>query len=692
MLAASLFAFASPLGAQEAPGPASEPAPDAGAAESVTAGGGRSYEPAYFAQYSPRTALEMVERIPGFRVQEGNTAARGLGEASTNVIINGRRVSTKSDDIRSQLTRIPADNVVRIEVVDGTTLDIPGLSGQVVNVITDASTVSGQFEWRTGFRAHNTQAQMYGGEASLSGRSGELDYTVAISNNNDRFGADGPILVRDGAGAIIERQYSKFSGRFDNPKLAAKLSYPLGEDSAANLNLSYGVDYFLREEPEIGTPAAGPVRLRASNTDEIGPEYEIGGDIDFRFGPGKLKLIGLERFERNNLAVTVVDAFSDDSPATGFEFVRTDGIGERIGRFEYGWRLLEADWQLSGEAAFNRLDRASGLFELSPGGQFVAIPFPQGTGGVREDRYESILSFSKQLTGKLGLQASGGAEYSKIEQTGTAANSRRFLRPKGSLSLAWKPAGDLDATITLRRRVGQLSFGDFLASVSLNDNNENGGNNSLVPDQSWNLELELNKRLGPWGSVKFEARQAWFEDFVDFFPLPGGGEARGNIGDARRLHLELNATVKMDPIGWRGAQFEVQGIKRWMRVTDPFTNLVRPFSYDLNDRLEIDFRHDIPDSDWAYGGGLSTQGNAPYSRRFEVGRESEGPVFLNAFAEHKDVLGLTVNATVANLLGARNNFERTVFASSRPNAPVLFSEIADRRIGPIFRFTVSGNF
>ena len=62
------------------------------------------------------------------------------------------------------------------------------------------------------------------------------------------------------------------------------------------------------------------------------------------------------------------------------------------------------------------------------------------------------------------------------------------------------------------------------------------------------------------------------------------------------------------------------------------------------------------------------------------------------FVEHKDVLGLTVNATIANILGARNYFERTVFAASRPNAPVLFAEAADRRIGPIFRFQVSGNF
>ena len=65
---------------------------------------------------------------------------------------------------------------------------------------------------------------------------------------------------------------------------------------------------------------------------------------------------------------------------------------------------------------------------------------------------------------------------------------------------------------------------------------------------------------------------------------------------------------------------------------------------------------------------------------------------MNLFVEHKDVLGLTVNASYGNILGARNKFERVVFDGSRPNAPILFRERMNRRIGPIFRFSVSGNF
>ena len=140
------------------------------------------------------------------------------------------------------------------------------------------------------------------------------------------------------------------------------------------------------------------------------------------------------------------------------------------------------------------------------------------------------------------------------------------------------------------------------------------------------------------------------------------------------------------------SQLEVRAVKRWMHVTDPFTGLERPFSFDQDSVLELRFRHDVPGSDWAWGSNLYTDQNVAYSRRREIGRDHEGPTFINFFVEHKDVFGMTVNATVGNILGARNKFERTVFDGDRPDAGILFDERRNRRIGPIFRFSVSGNF
>ncbi|WP_233457128.1 TonB-dependent receptor plug domain-containing protein [Qipengyuania flava] len=656
-------------------------------------GDAQVFEPAYFAQFAPRNALDMVDRIPGFSISGGNDQGqRGLGQATQNVIVNGARLSSKSESVRDQLRRIPATDVVRIEILDGNATSIPGLTGQVANVVYTSNGASGQFEWTTGFRPHNTEAQLFGGEISVIGSSGALDYTVSLSNENNRFGADGPVSITDRDGALIESQYSKLSGKFDNPKISTAFSYDFGGDVTANLNLSYGSDFFSRKEPETAIDSAGVTRTREALVEEDGPEYELGGDIQFPFGPGSLKLILLERFERDNYSSIVIDRLSDDSPPRGFRFEQTNGAGERIGRLEYDWKLWGADWQLSGEAAFNRLDRRSRLFELAPGGEFVQLAFPQGNGGVTEDRYDASLSISRSLSSTFSVQVIGAMEFSTIEQTGFAANSRSFKRPKGSFAATWKPRDDFDISVTLAKRVSQLSFGDFLASVSLNNDNQNGGNNELVPYQSYNVEIEANKTFGAWGSLKLEARKAWFEDFIDWFPLPGGGEARGNIGDADRLHLEANATINLDPLGFRGARVDLEVVKRDMNVIDPFTGLNRPFSYDQEGSFEIDFRHDVPGTDWAWGANLDHFDQAPYARRFEIGREWEGKVFGSLFIEHKDVLGLTVRARANNLLGARDYFRRTVFDGPRPEGAVRFEEYRSRRIGPIFRLTVSGDF
>ena len=53
------------------------------------------------------------------------------------------------------------------------------------------------------------------------------------------------------------------------------------------------------------------------------------------------------------------------------------------------------------------------------------------------------------------------------------------------------------------------------------------------------------------------------------------------------------------------------------------------------------------------------------------------------------MLGLTVRASVDNLLGTNESFERTFFQGNRPS-PIDFTEHRDRYYGPIFTLTISG--
>ena len=134
-------------------------------------------------------------------------------------------------------------------------------------------------------------------------------------------------------------------------------------------------------------------------------------------------------------------------------------MGEWIGRGEYSWKTGKNDWQISGEAAFNNLDSVTRIFLLEPDGEFDEIDFPRGTGKVSEERYELLGTWGRPLSSKLTLQVVAGGEYSTLSSSSNGSELvRSFFRPKGSVSLAWKPSPDLDVSLKLRRRDRPAQF------------------------------------------------------------------------------------------------------------------------------------------------------------------------------------------------------------------------------------------
>ncbi|HEU4812924.1 MAG TPA: TonB-dependent receptor plug domain-containing protein [Xanthomonadaceae bacterium] len=678
-LAAALLACPPFALGQEAAAPATPvPASDA-----------RTYVPADFARYAPRNALDMLEQVPGFVIREA-VVERGLGQATGNVLLNGQRLSGKSNDVITQLSQVPADDVVRIEIVDGATLEIPGLSGQVANVVTDAEGLSGQWEWKPDFRSYYTNPQFTRTSASVSGSRGRLDYTLGFENGANHSGAGGPTTLYNADGSVREHRDEAWTGEVDAPRLSTQLAWKGATGAVGNLNASWQKVFY--DYVEDGTRAGPglPDRIRSVRSEQGGHNYEVGGDYEFGLGTGRLKLIGLSQFDHTPTVDTVEVAYADGSPTEGFRFTRDGETTERIARAEYRW-TAGGDWQVSGEYAFNRLDSISALFQRAADGSYQPVPLPGGTATVQEDRYELMGSYGRTLTPDLTLQVAAGAEDSTIEQAGGGGLRRSFRRPKGQVSLAWEASDALDVNTKLQRRVGQLDFYDFLASVDLADDQVNAGNPDLVPPQLWVLEVEAIRDLGDWGSTSVRGYAQRIDDIVDTVPIGATGESPGNIDSARVHGIEWKSTLRLEPIGWAGARLDTRLQVQRSSVRDPLTGEERPISNYLQELAEVSLRHDVPGTDWAWGGNLSYVYAARDYRLTEVGRMWEGPVWDSWFVEHKDVAGMTVRAGVTNLVGARSMWQRTVYVDRR-DGPVDYYEDRDRRIGPIFQFTVSGKF
>src|SRR5437868_92929 len=74
------------------------------------------YPARFFAQYGPRNALDIARQVPGFQLDCGDQSIRGFSGAAGNVVINGQRPSSKSENLNDILQKLPASRVVRVEV------------------------------------------------------------------------------------------------------------------------------------------------------------------------------------------------------------------------------------------------------------------------------------------------------------------------------------------------------------------------------------------------------------------------------------------------------------------------------------------------------------------------------------------------------------------------------------------------
>lgn len=157
---------------------AAEPQVPAAGIVPLVEDGRRIYTPGQFARFAPQTAADLVAQIPGFSIT-GVSGNRGLGEATQNVLINGQRITGKGNDAMSVLRRIPVESVRRLEIVDGASLDISGLSGQVLNVLAEQSSLQGNFVWRPQIR-ERIRDHWPPGEVNVSGSSGLGDFSLGL--------------------------------------------------------------------------------------------------------------------------------------------------------------------------------------------------------------------------------------------------------------------------------------------------------------------------------------------------------------------------------------------------------------------------------------------------------------------------------------------------------------------------------
>lgn len=673
------------------PPPAAE-APPANAPSGVAlTGNAVSYAPDFFAQYTPQTALDMVRRVPGFTIDEGSDR-RGFSGAAGNVLIDGARPSAKSQGVNGILGRIPAKQVVRIELIRGATTGEAAGQAVVVNVVRTASAGAGRYQVEAEHTASGRVTPR--GELSYNGRVDQLEFTLGANRYIEARPLFGYRLYRDAQENLTAYSYDGTPRTFREATGNAALSAPfLG--GTFNLNASAGRWNFKTAlESSRFTPATAPLDSFRLSIDERQRNREIGGDWERRFGDFNLKLIGLDtrRWYSNDEATLSRDANGAQTELLSQQ--RRDQSAESIGRASLGWRLSDAHRiEFGGEAALNTLDAHTDL-SVDSGSGPVAIPLDAANVRVEEERYEGFLTWNWKVTPRWTLESGVTVETSTISQTGdtTASRTLTFWKPNAQIS---RQIGERDQ-IRLRvlRDVSQLNFGDFASSATLADNTVAAGNPELRPQAAWRAEATLDKRFGKDGAITLTFRHDWIEDASDLVPIldTSSGQffdAPGNIGEGSLSTVRLNGTI---PLGFvlKGAQLKPD-LSWWTsEVTDPVTGQKRELSEFSESELNIELRQDISAQKLAWGLVYFKRSEVHFYRVREIESYEEGP-FLDFYAETTAIPGVKVRGFVNNIFDSPFKRERRFFAPDRTGA-FNREEERKRTIGRFIGIQVSGNF
>ncbi len=647
----------------------------------------QSYSADYFNQYAPLTALDMVKRVPGFQIQTGNSK-RGLGQGGANVLLNGLRLTGKGAQALDQLDRVTASNVVRVEILDGDSLRITGLSGDVANIVTHSHTKqSGIWEWSPEWR-NRLKANWLPFKVTISGERGDVSYTAEIENSSVRRGSRGLEDRRLADGTLYETVYEDTQNYVDNPGGVINLSWRPKKDHIGNLNFEYyqynandATKSFFTAQNSDGFDGFG---LFTQAEDEW--NAKIDGDYEFPFWQGRLKLIGYYRVE-DSPTVSRYDLYDRSSLLTQTRYYRDADEGEAIARAEYGYSLSNgSNIQLSLEGVYNFLDIES-RFEDQLNVRNTQI-FDDVR--VEENRIETSITKTRALSPKWDAQLSLAGEYSEITQ---GALKREFLRPKGFISATFKPVPMLNIRSKIERDVGQLNFFNFIASVDLQDNLGRAANANLVPNQSWLAEIEFDRQFEGGHNFKTRFYGAAITDLVDRIPVGINGDAVGNIeGKAYQYGIDIFATIKGEPLDLEGMQLDTRLELRDSSVDDPVQGFSRRLNGDNKSYWSLALRHDIVGTDWAYGFNIEQYMRAPVYRLTVIDEDNFIGPWGVLFIEHKNILGMKIRTTVRNLFDASYDFKRIRFTDRRDIGAIESTEEYSRALDLYLGLNVSGTF
>jgi hypothetical protein len=627
----------------------------AGAAEGAPP---QSYNPDYFTQFQAGTAMDMVSRLPGF-VFDGGNAARG---AAGNVLINGKRPTSKTDPLGDVLGRIPAAGVLRVDVINGGAggIDMQGYATVANILLKQMDLVSATTSASSSVMPDGSLQPSLDGSYSLKRGDKNINLTLGWTRSPD-----------------TSQGHGHRTTLYANPSPAAEVAIEgAGITENKTVKLNYGQDLLDGQLTWNGAVNPWTYQSQARNdavtatlnsNDNAGRTLEQGLAYTRDLAHGaSMDLKALYR-----TAEVAAESTSASGGNTSYWIANTTA-SEHILAGQLSWQALDGVTIRGGlERAVNTNDSGN-TYQANAN----APASPAGGAWVQESRVEGQLSSAWQVDSSLSAEAGLKISHASLSMSADQAEAKAYVYPKPRLRLSLSPSPSLQLRLRMEREISQLNFGDAAAYFGIADKTLRAGYPDVVPAKTWLCEGTVEYRFWERGAAMLTYTQSHISDVIDRMPIrtPSASyDTAGNIGDASAD--SVTGLLNLPTDSWSVPQGLLKLSTTWRSssVTDPTTLETRRLSGESPLAWRIEFSQDLPRQRTAWGFSVD---NGWSNDNWQVAERdsSSGTGWARAFVNYRPASNMMVTLELNNLAGRVITYDRTHYAGDRLAGGVDFVE------------------
>jgi len=642
---------------------------------------------AFYADGEPVSAMDVINRTPGFIFERGNNNMRGLESAAGNVLIDGRWPTIKANTLQEVLTSIPFAVIDRVEVIRADAADFDTMGRQVVVNVVRKEGGKSTLVTEAALKKYPDNDRDLGGSARVeyARSSGRFNFDASFVYKNEQFQwgtGEGPYTL------AAEDPESSLNGRFDNDDWNKSVHATATGNYAwdrfdLGLNLTAKKSTLILDRLGNYATAAGEPYDQVVDIERGNDVFEVGSDISINLAENRrLNAKMLHRLESlgsdSYLQLGALETLADDD----FDW------SETAARAIYRWDLsTPLSLEFGAEAAFNELDS---FVEVSVGNS--PLELPNDNISVAEDRYQAFAKAIVRVRPNLSFEAGLEFERSSLEQSGDANLNKEFDYLKPRLTATWSINGVTDVRLRVEKIVGQLDFYTFAASPSLETGILSAGNAGLEPEEATEYELQFERRFWGQGSAILTYTRYRLGNALDYVPVGSGFDARGNAGRASRGKWILVTNFPLDPLGWTGATWRSRTVHFDSRITDPFTGETRRRTGRDSFVGFIGLTWELPQ--WNSVVGLD--GFIGYQERSyrisEERLEREAPLPMNLWLDRTFGEDLSVRFEIMNVTPARRTRTRELYGAGRAGGEMSAVEVRETEQAMHFMLRIRKRF